>query len=600
MAGQTRLEAHPATPLLDQLGRDLVEQARQGHLKPLYGRAKELRQLQRTLLRRTKNTPLLVGAPGVGKTALVEGFASLLAAGAALAELRPLRLVEISPALLVAGTTYRGSFEARLQALLAEARSDPGLILFIDEIHTLVRAGAVEGGALDAANMLKPVLANGELRCIGATTPDEYDRFVRSDPAFERRFQPILLEEPSETEAIDILLQALPAYAGHHGVRILPEAAEAAVHLTQRHILDRYLPDKAFDLLDDACTLARLPDPDSAMASEVNAAIVAEALAEKLNLPAGKLQQEQAARLGELEHFLKERIIGQDLSLERLAGSLQSAFSSLAAPERPRRVLAFVGSTGVGKTATAKALAEFLFEDPGALIRLDMVEYKEPSSVARLFGAPPGYVGYNDEGSFATRLRRQPYTLVLLDEIEKAHPQALDAFLQIFDEGRFRDSRGRLVEARQAVFVLTSNLFSLPDLRSAEEYGECLTSVRQSLAGFLRPEFVNRIDEIILFRDLGESDLARIADREIQEINQRLAAHQVSLQVGPGVLEWIAAEALDPLSGARAVTRLVARTIAEPVSRLLMAGRAAPGQVLQVTLQAGCLEIKALGAIAED
>lgn len=586
----------PATPLLDAIGRDLTRLAGESRLKPLYDRQKELLQVQRILLRKEKNSPLLIGAPGVGKTALVEGLAAQVAAQTVAAELRSLRIIEIAPSALIAGTGLRGSLESRLQALIAEVRACPDLLLFIDEIHTLVRAGAVLEGALDVANILKPALARGEIHCIGATTPDEYERYLRSDAAFQRRFEALLLEEPGQSETIDILSATRPAYEAHHSdaahaIQILPQAIQAAVQLSTQHILDRYQPDKALDLLDDACALARLPDPGAprqpGQTLVVDEDIVARALAEKMGVPVQKLSQDIRTRLSNLEELLNQRILGQALAAAHIAAAMQAAFSGLGRANRPKSVLAFLGSSGVGKTAAAKALSEFLFDAPEALIRLDMSEYKEVHTAARLFGAPPGYAGYTDEGSFASRLRRQPFTVVLLDEFEKAHAEIHDAFLQIFDEGRFTDARGRTVEARHAVFVLTSNLFTLREINSPDEYQQHAAAIRQSMSGILRPEFVNRIDEIVLFGELQPPVLAEIARKEIQDLNQRLARYQVSVRPSQEALDWMAHEAYDPNSGARAVLRAVSRWVVEPLSALLVRQEIPAGRCLELEIAAG-------------
>jgi ATP-dependent Clp protease ATP-binding subunit ClpC len=435
-----RRTTRPPTPILDGIGRDLTRLAQEGRLKPLFGREKELLQLQRILIRKEKNTPLLVGAPGVGKTSLVEGFASRAIQNSVAEDLQDIRIVEISASSLTAGTAMRGSFESRLQSILQEVRLDPDLLLFIDEIHTLIRAGAVEGGSMDAANILKPALSRGEFKLIGATTIDEYEKFLRADLAFERRFEPLILQEPTESEAFEILNSAKSQYERHHRVHILPEAIREAVHLSSQHILDRRLPDKAFDLLDYTCTIVRLPEPDETYLSNgqqvVDADAIARGLASKLGIPVQKLTQDFRDHLGGLESYLNERIIGQPLAISRISSAVGAAFAGLVEGTQPKGVFAFFGSTGIGKTATAKALAEYLFDSPDAMIRLDMSEFKEAHTISRLFGSPPGYVGYGEEGSFASRLRRQPFTIVLLDEIEKAHPEIHDAFLQIFDEGR--------------------------------------------------------------------------------------------------------------------------------------------------------------------
>lgn len=586
-SGESRRPPAAATPFLDELGRDLTEMARQGRLGPNTGREKELRQLLRILLRKEKNNPLIVGPAGVGKTTLVESLAISLVRQVVPAKLRDARLIEISPASLIAGTAYRGALEARLQAVVAEAARDPNLILFIDEVHTLVRSGGSEVGALDIANLLKPALARGGLRCIGATTPSEFERFLKADPAFERRFEVITLEEPSPVETIQILAAVQDEYEAHHGVVILPEALQAAVELSEEHILERCLPDKAFDLLDNACALRRLPGPlDEELTNRplvVDANWVRQALSEKLNIPIGQLGNDLRQRLLGLEAFLGERVFGQELALGRLTSAVQKSFTGLGRPQQPRGVFAFFGGTGVGKGATAQALAEFLFGSPEALIQLDLSEYKEPHAVARLWGAPPGYIGYGDEGSFASRMRRQPFSIVLLDEFEKAHPEIQDAFLQIFDGGRFSDARGRIVDARQSFFILTSNLFTSSVIEggapSVEMYASHLASLRLRLTGFFRPEFVNRLDEIILFSRLSVPALVNIAAREIEALNVRLARYNIQVSASPEALQRMAEQADDPESGARAILRLVANRVAEPVSAALLRGDLKAGDV---------------------
>jgi ATP-dependent Clp protease ATP-binding subunit ClpC len=562
--------------LLDQLGRDLTALARAGQLRPIYGREKELNQIQRILLRRNKNAPLLVGLPGVGKTALVEGLAQWVVSGKVAPALIDMRIVEIPAASLTAGTALRGSFEARLQALLAETSQDPNLVLFFDEIHTLVRAGAVEGGALDAANLLKPALARGELRCIGATTPDEFDGFIQTDPAFERRFDRLQVEEPDESETIRILNAACPEYEQHHHLSILPEAVQAAVNLSQQYLPDRRLPDKAFDLLDSACAWVRLPDPQQAQPShQVDQQAVAAALADRLGVQPEQLTARQVQKLNGLENFMASRIFGQPFALARISAALRRP----AHARRPWAVLALIGSSGSGKTSAAQALADYLFGSQTALIQLNLSEYKEVHSISRLLGAPPGYAGYHDENSFASRLRHQPFTLVLLDEVEKAHPEVLDLFLHIFDSGQFNDARGRRVDARRAVFVLTSNLFTAQAAINAEEYAQQNEQLRQNLGGFLPQELVNRLDEVILFGNLSAEALAAVAQQALDELNQSLAQEQIQLAAGPEVFNWLAAQSSD----GREVLRLFQRWITEKIPAHINS----PAQLTAVLSQQG-------------
>lgn len=584
----TGVTRHP-TPLLDQIGRDITQLARENRLNPVYGRQKELRQLQRILIRKQKNNPLLIGVAGVGKTSLVEGLASLIVRGNCAAPLKNMRIVELSVSALLMNTAMRGSFESKMEQVIREA-SQPNIILFIDEIHTLVRAGAVEGGALDATNILKPSLSRGSLRLIGATTPDEFDRFLRSDPAFERRFEPLIVEEPNEADAVDILMNAIPEFESHYRVTILPEAVRAAVRLTIRHIHNRHLPDKAFDILDLACAYVQLPEPEMAHSMRqphvVDENIIELVLSNQLGIPVGQLNEDVRLTLIDLEESLSQKIFGQPIAIKRIAHALQSAYSGLVASDRPTQVMAFFGSSGVGKTATAKWLASLLFGSADAIIRLDMSEYKEPHSISRLFGAPPGYVGYDDENTLATRLRRQPHTIVLLDEIEKAHPQVLDGFLQIFDEGRFTDTHGRLVDARNAIFILTSNLYTVADIPDEQTYQSQVETIRSNLASFFRPEFVNRIQEIVLFRELDADDLKQIARLEIQNLNQRLERYGVCLVVTDAALQWIADQAIHREGGARSVLRLISREVAEPISHRIL-HRAVATAPQQYTLDVG-------------
>jgi ATP-dependent Clp protease ATP-binding subunit ClpC len=594
----TSLNNQIKTPVLDQIGRDLTALAREGKLNPLFGRKNELLQLERILLRKQKSNPILIGAPGVGKTALVEGLATLIVNQEAVQDFRNIRIVEIIPAQLVSGTEYRGTFEKRLQSLLSEAKGNSNLILFIDEIHTMIRAGAVEGGSLDAANILKPALARGEIRCIGATTSDEFDQLIKTDPAFERRFEPLVLEEPTESESIEILTAAISSYEEHHHVKILPEAVNSAVRLSCQHILDRRLPDKAFDLLDTACTLIRLPSTNpienSNISLTVDSDVVEKALSNKLNIPVEKLTTDIKEKLSGLEEFLNQRIIGQSLALNHISSAILNSYAGLNKINQPKHVFAFFGASGIGKTATAKALAEFLFSSPDSLIRLDMSEYKEPYTVSRLLGSPPGYIGYDDEGTFATRLRRQPFSIVLLDEIEKAHQQVHDTFLHIFDEGRFTDTHGRCIDARHAIFILTSNLYTLNEIKTNEDYEIHASTIRQSLCNYFRPEFINRINEVVLFQELAVDKLMEIAKLEIENLNLRLSRFKIDVKLNDEAICLIANLAHDPNSGARAVSRIIQKQIAEPISKSYIAGTLRDGNTLDIIVQNDILTIRNL------
>ena len=559
------LESHPATPLLDSTGRDITRLAGEGKIHPFFGREKELLQLQRILIRKEKNNPLIIGEPGVGKTALVEGLALQIQKRTTNELFHHFRIVELSLTRLLAGTNYRGDLESRLDTIIQEASADPRLILFIDEIHTLVRAGSVQGGSLDAANILKPPLARGQLRIIGATTPGETEKFLHIDKAFERRFDPLILNETTPSEATEILLAARLEYEEHHHLKISDDAVRAAVKLSTLHILDRFLPDKAFDLLDSACSLARLPDvsQSSSYPVLVDEKMVTAVLAQRLNLPPERIEIDYRSRLKDLEGFLKGRIIGQEQAISRINSGVISSFMRDSSKRSPRRVFAFFGSSGVGKTAVASALAEFFFGSPDAMIRLDLSEFREAYSISRLSGSPPGYIGYQDEGSFASRLRRTPFCVVLLDEFEKGHPAIHEFFLPIFDEGRFSDASGRIVDASQAFFILTSNLFQSGETGQGEEYQAQIEVIRQNLRAYFSPELINRLQDIVLFSVLQPAALAQIAAKEIGDINRRFSVFGFHIQASEQTLMWIAGQTFDPQFGARSLKRFLSHNVEE-------------------------------------
>jgi ATP-dependent Clp protease ATP-binding subunit ClpC len=574
-----------ATPTLDRYGRDLTAAARAGALAPVIGRERELLRVVRVLSRRTKSNPVLVGEAGVGKTAVVEALAQRIADGKSLSGRR---LVELSLASLVAGTQYRGQFEERLLEVIEEARAHPDVILFLDELHTLVGAGSAEG-SLDAGNILKPALARGDFACIGATTDAEYRRYIERDAALERRFQPVHVGEPSVEQAREILRGLQPKYEVHHGVVIAPEAIDAAVELTVRYVPGRRLPDKAVDALDEACARARIPrlsTPERRAEAEtqlpVTAELVAEVVAEWTGLPLGRLTRDAADQLLDLEETLRRRLVGQDEAVARVAGRIRRARAGLGDPGRPVGVFLFLGPTGVGKTELARALAAALFDSEDRLVRLDMSEFQEPHAVAKLIGAPPGYVGYGDEGQLTGRLRGQPYAVVLLDEIEKAHPEVFDLLLQVFDAGRLTDAQGRTVDARQAVFIMTANLGA--DRRrlgfDAGAGSPTVAEPEQVLRGYFRPEFVSRIDEAIVFRPLGEESLREIALRRIGALQERLRRERsIDFDLAPDAVALLVRRGR---GGARALRRAIERLLEEPLSRALLDGNPRAGGLVRV------------------
>jgi len=559
-----------ATPLLDQVGRDLTKLAREGELGLVIGREAEVQQLIEVLLRHGKNSALLLGAAGVGKTAVVERLAQDIVSGHVPTKLRKARLVELSMTGLIAGTTYRGQFEERMQALLRELEQANNTILVIDEFHTIMGTGKTLEGGSDAANILKPALARGELTCIGITTHDEYTRHVERDAALARRFHPIAISEPSPDETLQILRGLSPRYEQYHRIGIQETALEAIVKWSGRYLPSRCFPDKAVDVLGKASSRAEIQE-----ISDVNPDLVADVISEMAGVPVGKLDTDARQSLANLEEDLGRRVIGQDEAVAVLGRAIRLSYTGLRDPRRPIGVFLFVGLSGVGKTELARSLAEVLFGSERALIRLDMSEYSEKINVSRLIGAAPGYVGHDEPGQLTQPLRERPHSVVLLDEIEKAHPEALDLFLQLFDEGRLTDSRGRVADGRHAVFIMTSNLGtrSRPQhsLGFAAQGSVPDTGIDDAAIGdFFRPEFLNRIDHIVRFRPLGPDDLIEIADLEIQRLVQRLGEQDMRLTYEVGVLEIIAEQALRKEGGARSTKRVVEALVSVPISDMLI------------------------------
>jgi len=575
-----------STPWLDRFGRDLTAEAVAGTLGPVIGRRKEILLIVQTLARRTKNNPVLIGDAGVGKTAIVEALAIRIAEKKDAKVLGGKRIIEVRPGSLVAGTKYRGEFEERFQGILAEVESHPEIILFVDEIHLLVGAGEV-GGGMDAANLMKPALARGGFRCIGATTTAEYRKYIEKDAALERRFERIQVDEPSREEALEILRGLVPKLESHHGAVITPEAVETAVDLTMRFDHDRRLPDKAIDVLDLAAarvvvpglSIAGKPGEGISSTQQVTPKNVIEVLAERLQLPKGiiegRLQEGDRGRLLDLESRLGARIVGQAEALRIVSARLLMALTGVAARRGPLAVFLFAGPTGVGKTELAKALGEELFGSEGAMIRLDMSEYIEPNSVAKLVGSPPGYVSYEEEGQLTGRLRSHPFSLVLLDEVEKAHPQVLNTFLQLFDEGRLTDAKGRTVDAGSAVFVMTSNV-GVGDRKARLGFGAGGDAVAQpgitdELKKHFTAEFINRIDDTVVFRSLTEEDAVEVARRIIDDLKHRLTGTMgLELAVTDAALSYIAKKGYSEEYGVRQLQRVIEQAIQEPLARKLL------------------------------
>ena len=645
------------TPLLDQFCRDLTELAQKNALDPVIGRAMEIERVVQILSRRTKNNPALIGEPGVGKTAIAEGLAQAIILGNIPESLMGKRVLTLDMGALVAGTKYRGEFEERLKKILDEIRQSREVVLFIDELHTLVGAGAAEG-AIDAANILKPALARGEIQCIGATTLNEYRKYIEKDAALERRFQPVFVDEPSLQETIEILHGIRPLYDKHHRVQITDDALKAAAELSVRYVTDRSLPDKAIDLIDEASARVRMKlttTPDNlremqkeirelqaqkeeaiagqdyetaasfrdkekklkekyvslemkwrdelgATVPEVNEEHIAEIISSWTGVPVSRLVEEETSRLLRMEDEIHKRLIGQDDAVKVISQAVRRARAGLKDAKRPIGSFMFLGPTGVGKTELARSLAAFLFDNEDAIIRLDMSEFMERHSTARLVGSPPGYVGYDDGGQLTEAVRRRPYSVVLFDEIEKAHPEVFNMLLQILEDGRLSDAKGKAVNFANCIVIMTSNIGisnlkanmsmgfqpSIPDERtSSSEHGKMRDQIMEELKRAFRPEFLNRVDAVVVFHRLDQAQMRNIVDLMLAKVAVHLAAQELNFNVTDAAKDKIVEEGFDKVYGARPLRRVIQRVIEDPLSEELLRLKHGPGDTVIVDLADG-------------
>ena len=648
MSAQGPSASKSKTPALDAFGRDLTALARENKLDPVIDRSQEIERVVQILSRRTKNNPVLLGEAGVGKTAIVEGLAQLIIAGNIPEVLRGKRIVVLDLALMVAGTKYRGQFEERIKAIMEEIKRSQDVIIFIDELHTLVGAGAAEG-AIDASNIMKPALSRGEMQCIGATTINEYRKHIEKDAALERRFQIIMVEPPTVEQTIKILKGLRDRYEAHHRVTFKDEALEAAAVLSDRYITGRFMPDKAIDLIDEAGSRSRLnvlivpeniktieanveslrkekeafiknQDFEKAaslrdqertvrselerlnkewsqakdkMRPEVTAEDIAKILAQWTGIPVFRLEEKESEKLLKIEEELHQRVVGQNEAIEAIAHAVRRSRAGIKDPKRPIGSFIFLGPTGVGKTLLARALAEFMFGDEEALLQLDMSEYMEKFNVSRLIGAPPGYVGYEEGGQLTERVRRRPYAVILLDEIEKAHPDVFNLLLQVFEEGRLTDSFGRKVNFKNTIIIMTSNVGaelirktgSLGFKSQKEEgtYQEMKEKLLEAVKHAFKPEFLNRIDDIVVFRQLIREDLIKIIDLEIKQVIQRLQEQKITLEVSQEAKEFLVEKGFDPVFGARPLKRTIQRFLEDSLASEIISKKYKEGSMIKVT-----------------
>ena len=564
---------------LEEFGYDITQAAREGRLDPLVGRDDEIMRVIQILGRRKKNNPMLVGDPGVGKSAIVEGIALKIASGDIPPVLADKRLISLDLGSIVAGTKYRGDFEKRLKSIIHEVASNPNVILFIDEFHTIVGAGGASG-SLDAANMLKPALARGEIQCIGATTSDEFRKIVEKDGALDRRFQKIMVEHADIQQSVSILTRLKDNYEKYHNVAYSSESLEACVRMADRYITDRCLPDKAIDVMDEAGSMVRLKNPKKT--GKVTPEDVASVISKMTGIPSGRIAEGEGAKLFRMDKELMARIIGQDEAIGKVVKAIRRNRAGIKDPNKPIGTFMFFGPTGVGKTQLAKSIAEYLFDSEDNMIRLDMSEYMEKFNVSRLIGAPPGYVGFEEGGQLSERVRRKPYSVVLLDEIEKAHPDVFNILLQVMDEGRLTDSNGRTVSFRNTILIMTSNVGS----RELEEYGNGMgfsTSVKnvnvnrrnvleKAVRKAFPPEFINRVDEQVFFSSLTKEDIGRIIDIELKDLKKRVKEAGFELNVTAAAKRFVADAGYDPSYGARPLKRAIRKHIEDPVSEHIITG----------------------------